>query len=98
MMPEFMLKRMILANFPTKVLEAEIAASVDFMVTQVFHFKLHCFVEHCKLETLTQPELASRLTLNCSVYENLKPAELPFDKTKITILDVTLFISIHLIH
>jgi len=72
-MPEFMLKRMILANFPTKVMEAEIANSIDFMVQQ--------------LETLTQSELASRLTLNCTLYESLKPAELPFDKTKITLLD-----------
>jgi len=73
LMPEFMLKRLILSNFPTKIMEAEIANSVDFMVQQ--------------LETLTQAELASRLTLNCSVAETLKPAELPLDRSKITIMD-----------
>jgi len=72
-MPEFLLKRMILANFPSKVMEAEIANSVDFMVQQ--------------LETLNQAEIASRLILNCTVAENLKPAEFPLDKSKITIMD-----------
>jgi len=72
-MPEFMLKRMILSNFPTKIMEVEITNSVDFMVQQ--------------LETLNQAELASRLTLNCTVAEMLKPAEFPMDKSKITIMD-----------
>jgi len=72
-MPEFMLKRMILANFPTKQMEAEIANSVDFMVEQ--------------LETLSQSELAGRLTLNCTVATWLKPAELPIEKSKLTVLD-----------
>jgi len=72
LMPEFVLKRMILNNFPEGKLDNDIADSVDFMVQQ--------------LETLTQSELASRLTLNC-LESSLKPAELPFDKTKITIID-----------
>jgi len=72
-MPDFVLKRMILSNFPQRVMEAEMADSVDFMVQQ--------------LETLAQSEIASRLTLNCSVYEPLKPAELKLDKTKVTIMD-----------
>jgi len=50
-MPEFMLKRIILGNFPTGTQETEIANSIDFMVEQ--------------LECLTQSELAGRLTLNC---------------------------------
>jgi hypothetical protein len=34
-MPEFMLKRFVMSNFPTKKLEEEVANSVDFMVIQV---------------------------------------------------------------
>jgi len=72
-MPEFVLKRFVLANFPEKQMEAEIANSVDFMVEQ--------------METLSQKEMASRLTLNCT-QGNLKPAEWTiFDKSKITIID-----------
>jgi hypothetical protein len=33
--PGFVLKRIVLSNFPEGVLEAEIANSVDFMVEQV---------------------------------------------------------------
>jgi len=72
LMPEFVLKRMILNNFPEGKLDPEVADSVDFMVQQ--------------LEALNQGELASRLTLNC-LESSLKPAELSFDKTKITIID-----------
>jgi len=71
-MPDFMLKRIVLANFPSKVLEQQIANSVDFMVLQ--------------LEALEQRELASRLTLNCSL-GNLNPAEWTWDKSKITVID-----------
>jgi len=72
-MPDFVLKRFVLANFPEKQMESEIANSVDFMVEQ--------------METLTQKEMASRLTLNCTS-GNLKPAEWKvFDKSKITIID-----------
>jgi len=71
-MPEFMLKRIILSNFPETKMEAEIANSVDFMVGQ--------------LETLTQKEISSRLTLNCT-YFHLKPSENVFDKSKITVID-----------
>jgi len=73
LMPEFVLKRMILSNFPAKTMELEIANSVDFMVQQ--------------LETLSQAEIVSRLTLNCTVAESLKPAEFPLDQGKITIMD-----------
>jgi len=71
-MPNFILKRMILSNFPTNVMEEEIAASVDFMVEQ--------------LETLSQKELAYRLVLNCAV-TTLKHSEWKFDRKKVTIID-----------
>eukprot|EP01132_Coremiostelium_polycephalum_P002794 gene2794-3474_t len=51
LLPEFMLKRIILSNFPTGLLEPDIAEATDFMVEQV--------------ESLTSDELASRLSLNC---------------------------------
>eukprot|EP01114_Cavostelium_apophysatum_P004297 TRINITY_DN14495_c0_g1_i1.p1 TRINITY_DN14495_c0_g1~~TRINITY_DN14495_c0_g1_i1.p1 ORF type:complete len:361 (+),score=92.61 TRINITY_DN14495_c0_g1_i1:102-1184(+) len=71
-MPEFMLKRVILSNFPEGKMEAEIANSIDFMVLQ--------------LEELSQKELASRLTLNTTLFP-LKPSEWKWDKRKITIID-----------
>ncbi len=72
-MPEFMLKRIILSNFPTANLEAEIANSVDFMVEQ--------------LEAMTQSELAGRLTLNC-VLGPVKPGAVTLSPDHITIIDV----------
>eukprot|EP00043_Microstomoeca_roanoka_P001343 m.32221 g.32221 ORF g.32221 m.32221 type:complete len:375 (+) comp10764_c1_seq1:174-1298(+) len=53
-MPGFMLKRMLMMNFPSDNVTVEVADSIDFLVEQ--------------LDLLTQPELASRLTLN------IKPA------------------------
>ncbi|EGD72225.1 hypothetical protein PTSG_00246 [Salpingoeca rosetta] len=49
-LPGFMLKRMLMQNFPQGRLHTDVANSIDFIVEQ--------------LETLTQPELASRLNLN----------------------------------
>jgi len=72
LMPEFMLKRILLANFPVNNLEADIANSVDFMVEQ--------------LESLSQAELASRLTLNCTL-GFLRPNEVTLDQLNITIMD-----------
>jgi len=72
LMPEFMLKRILLDNFPVQKLEAEIANSVDFMVEQ--------------LEVLTQAELASRLTLNCSL-GFLRPGDVTLAPENITIID-----------
>jgi len=72
LMPEFVLKKMILNNFPTGQLDPDIADSIDFMVQQ--------------LESLEQSELAARLTLNCTLAD-FNPTELNWDKTKITILD-----------
>lgn len=71
-MPEFMLKRIILGNFPTTTLEMEVANSVDFMVEQ--------------LEVLTQSELAGRLTLNCTLGP-LKPGSVTLSQDNITIID-----------
>jgi len=61
-MPAFMLRKLILANFPSGTLEGDIANSVDFMVLL--------------LEKLNQEDLSSRLTLNCSPC-NLKKVPLP---------------------
>jgi maspardin len=72
LMPEFMLKRIILENFPVQKLETEIANSVDFMVEQ--------------LEALTQAELASRLTLNCTL-GFLRPGDVTLPPEHITIID-----------
>jgi len=71
---------MVLSNFPTKVLEVEIANSIDFMVEQ--------------LESLNKNELVSRLTLNCTISPSFNPMELPFDKSKITIIDALDDVSI----
>lgn len=71
-MPEFMLKRIILGNFPTTNMEAEVANSVDFMVEQ--------------LEVLTQSELAGRLTLNCTLGP-VKPGCVTLSQENITIID-----------
>jgi len=72
LMPEFMLKRILLENFPVQKLEPEIANSVDFMVDS--------------LESLSQAELASRLTLNCSL-GFLRPGDVTLPQEHITIID-----------
>ncbi|EGG13405.1 alpha/beta hydrolase fold-1 domain-containing protein [Cavenderia fasciculata] len=53
LMPEFMLKRIVLNNFPQGEVEPDVAEAIDFMVQQ--------------LETLNQSELSSRLNLNCAL-------------------------------
>jgi len=77
--PEFLLKKSILSNFPTGNLEPAIADSVDFMVDQ--------------LEQLDQSQIASRLKLN-TLPSPLKPNGFP-SKDRVTIIDVRfpLFIS-----
>lgn len=72
-MPGFVLKRMLLSNFPEGPVETEIANSIDFMV------------EH--LETLSQADLASRIKLNCTAGP-LRPEDLPLTSDKITLIDV----------
>lgn len=71
-MPLFMLQRIVLSALPTTQQEAEIADSIDFMVEQ--------------LETLTQEELASRLTLNCG-NNYIRPQSLKLDNSLVTIMD-----------
>lgn len=51
MMPALFLKKMVMGNFDRRLTDPEIADSIDFMVD--------------KLDSITQQELASRLTLNC---------------------------------
>jgi len=72
-MPGFVLKRILLSNFPQGRVETEIANSIDFMVEN--------------LEALNSSELASRITLNCTTGP-LRPEDLPLTSDKITIVDV----------
>ncbi|KAH3838265.1 hypothetical protein DPMN_111673 [Dreissena polymorpha] len=51
MMPALFLKKMVMGNFDRRLTDPEIADSIDFMVE--------------KLDSLSQQDLASRLTLNC---------------------------------
>lgn len=51
MMPAIVLKKIVMGNFTTENSDPYIVEAIDFMVE--------------KLESLTQQELASRLTLNC---------------------------------
>jgi maspardin len=71
-MPEFVLKRMLLSNFPTSAVEAEIANSIDFVVEQ--------------LETVSQKELAAKMTLNCTSGP-LKPEKIKIENSTVTIID-----------
>ncbi|XP_066589945.1 maspardin-like [Prorops nasuta] len=50
-LPSMVLKKMVMGNFTTNKVDSEIIEAVDFMVE--------------RLESLSQPELASRLTMNC---------------------------------
>ncbi|GBP13943.1 Maspardin [Eumeta japonica] len=52
LLPSVMLKRMLMANFTTEKNDKRIKESIEFMTE--------------RLESLTQADLASRLTLNCS--------------------------------
>ncbi|XP_066996662.1 maspardin isoform X2 [Anabrus simplex] len=71
MLPSLVLKKMVMGNFASHKVDPAIADSIDFMVE--------------RLESLSQPDLASRLTMNCvSCYvEPHKLTELP-----VTIMDV----------
>ncbi|XP_011348918.2 maspardin [Ooceraea biroi] len=70
-LPSLVLKKMIMGNFATEQVDGEIVEAIDFMVE--------------RLESLTQPELASRLTMNCvnSYVQPQKICHLP-----VTIIDV----------
>ncbi|XP_068212331.1 maspardin-like [Palaemon carinicauda] len=70
MLPATLLKKMIIGRFPRKLMDSQIADSIDFMVE--------------RLDSLSQSELASRMTLNCfSSY--VEPQKV---QVEVTILDV----------
>ncbi|XP_078049255.1 maspardin [Augochlora pura] len=70
-LPSLVLKKMLLGNFVTDRVDGEMVEAIDFMVE--------------RLESLTQSELASRLTMNCTncYVQPQKVCNLP-----ITIIDV----------
>lgn len=70
-LPSLVLKKMLMGNFSTDRVDAEMIDAIDFMVE--------------RLESLTQPELASRLTMNC-VSSYVQPHKM--GKLPITIIDV----------
>ncbi|XP_034246979.1 maspardin-like [Thrips palmi] len=71
MFPSLLLKKMIMGSFTTSKVDAAIADSIDFMVE--------------RLESLSQQDLASRLTMNCvnCYVEPHKMRDIP-----VTIVDV----------
>ncbi|XP_074650527.1 maspardin-like [Tubulanus polymorphus] len=71
LMPALLLKKMVMGNFDTGIVDKDIADSIDFMVD--------------KLDSMSQQELASRLTLNClnSYVEPQKISNVP-----VTLMDV----------
>lgn len=69
--PAVVLKRMVMGTYSLHPVDSDIADSIDFMVE--------------KLESLSQSELASRLTLNC-INSYVEPQNL--DGIPITIIDV----------
>jgi len=74
LMPTFMLRGIVLQNYPTEAQESNIAHSIDLMVEQ--------------LEMLSGRELASRLTINCSAGPKMI-GNFPLPDRKITIIDST---------
>ncbi|XP_077988970.1 maspardin-like isoform X2 [Glandiceps talaboti] len=71
LVPAFVLKRMVMGNFNTKLTDGDMADSIDFMVE--------------RLDSLSQSQLASRLTLNCKD-SYVEPQKLT--NIDITIMDV----------
>uniref|UniRef100_A0A1B6GIW3 Maspardin n=1 Tax=Cuerna arida TaxID=1464854 RepID=A0A1B6GIW3_9HEMI len=72
MLPSLLLKKMVMGNFTAEHADPRIIESVDFMVE--------------RLDSLTQQDLASRLTLNC-VYSYVEPQKLSYIES-VTIIDV----------
>eukprot|EP01127_Copromyxa_protea_P014699 TRINITY_DN4144_c1_g1_i1.p1 TRINITY_DN4144_c1_g1~~TRINITY_DN4144_c1_g1_i1.p1 ORF type:complete len:167 (-),score=15.74 TRINITY_DN4144_c1_g1_i1:276-776(-) len=70
--PGLLLKKMLLASFPTHEVAACIADSIDFVVKN--------------FEPLTQEEVASRMILN-STLGPLNAADLPMSRDKISLID-----------
>lgn len=71
-MPAFMLKKFILNAYPQTPQEIMIIRSIDFMID--------------KLESLSQKQIASRMTLNCTP-RYIQKLQIPDEK--ITIIDVS---------
>ncbi|XP_049831501.1 maspardin-like [Schistocerca gregaria] len=71
MLPSLVLKKMVMGNFSTNKVDSRIADAIDFMVE--------------RLESLSQPDLASRLTMNC-IHSYVEPQKL--SGIPITIIDV----------
>lgn len=69
--PSLLLKKMIMGSFTASKVDAGIADSIDFMVE--------------KLESLSQQDLASRLTMNC-INSYVEPQRIR--NTPVTIIDV----------
>jgi maspardin len=75
--PKFLLQSLLLENFPDGLLESKIADSVDFMVY---------FLEH----GLTQSDLSSRLTLNCTAGPvKGRNSDIAVNSDRVTIIDTT---------
>ncbi|KAG7170665.1 Maspardin-like [Homarus americanus] len=72
MLPATLLKKIIIGRFPRKLMDSNIANSIDFMVE--------------RLETLHQSELASRLTLNCSP-DYVQPHKVQVEVTVLDVFD-----------
>jgi maspardin len=70
--PDFVLKRVLLQDFPEYPVEPEISNSIEFILEQV--------------ETLSPDDITSRLSLNCTVGP-LVATSLQLDQDRITIID-----------
>ncbi|XP_011300651.1 maspardin [Fopius arisanus] len=70
-LPSLVLKKMLMGNFSTEKVDGEMVDAIDFMVE--------------RLESLSQPELASRLTMNC-VSSYVQPHKM--GSVPVTIIDV----------
>jgi maspardin len=70
--PEFVIKRVLLQNFPNTTVEPEIANSIEFILEQ--------------LETVPSEDLVSRLSLNFTVGP-IVATSLSLEQDKITIID-----------
>jgi len=73
MMPSVVLKKMVISGFDKRVVDADIADAIDFMVD--------------KLDSLSQETLASRLTLNC-LNNYVEPQRIHAQNIPVTIIDV----------
>ncbi|XP_067929109.1 maspardin-like [Watersipora subatra] len=72
-LPAVMLKKMVMGNFDSQAMDRQMYAAVEFM--------------NAKMDSLSQQELASRLTLNCvSCY--VEPQNVQVDSSDVTLMNV----------